>query len=73
MNPLDSHDMVALNARMDHLASEINRLKDSMSLNLAGSEVNEWLKSKIHAFWETREFRESVNNLIKSKLSASQL
>ena len=65
--------MVALNARMDHLAGETTRLQESMRMDLSGSEVNDWLKRKTHAFWETREFRENVNNLIKSNLSSFQV
>ena len=64
---------MALNARMDHLAGEITRLQESMRMDLSGSEVNDWLKKKTHAYWETREFREIVNNLIKSNLASFQV
>ena len=62
-----------LEARLDLLSGDLERVKDSIKLNLSSSEMNEWLVHKVKALWETPQFLSKVRNVCNAVLSNFQL
>ena len=53
-------------SRLDLLQRDIEELRNDKKLDLASSEVNQWLKNKLNAFIETPEMNTMVKNEIRT-------
>ena len=63
----------SMETTMDLLSKEVQDLKKDLKLNLAGSEMNTWLDTKMKAFLDTPVFMERVNREFKNLLVNYQI
>ena len=58
---------------MDLLSKEVQDLRKDLKLNLAGSEMNSWLDTKLKAFLDTPTFSSRMNSDVKTLLINYQI
>ena len=62
-----------LETTVDSLSKDVNDLRKDLKLDLASSEMNEWLNAKQKAFLDTPAFLDGVRNEIKNYLVNFQI
>ena len=63
----------SMETTMDLLSKEVQDLRKDLKLNLAGSEMNNWLDAKMKAFLDTPIFMDRVNREFKNLLVNHQI